>query len=84
METNVHPMYAHIHASLLDKVEILATNPYRYYVAPNLWIGQNASRIRELDNLLHQAKLEADDLLCQRILEVQQQLRETYKIDLQL
>lgn len=79
METNVHPMYAHIHASLLDKVEILATNPYRYYVAPNLWIGQNASRIRELDSLLHQAKLEADDVLIQRILEVQQQLRETYK-----
>lgn len=82
METNEHPMYAHIHASLPDKVEFLATNPYRYYVAPNLWIGQNASRIRELDNLLHQAKLEADDLLCQRILEVQQQLRVKYKIDM--
>ena len=82
METNVHPMYAHTHASLREKVEILATNPFRYYVAPNLWIGQNASRIRELDNLLHQAKLEADDLLCQRILEVQQQLRVKYKIEI--
>lgn len=84
METNVHPMYAHTNASLREKVEILATNPFRYYVAPNLWIGQNASRIRELESLLHHAKLEADDLLCQRILEVQQQLRKTYKIDLQL
>ena len=82
METNVHPMYAHTHASLRDKVEILATNPFRYYVAPNLWIGQNASRIRELDNLLHQAKLEADELLFQRILEVQQQLRVRYKIEI--
>jgi hypothetical protein len=82
METNVHPMYAHTIASLREKVEILATNPYRYYVAPNLWIGQNASRIRELDSLLHQAKLEADDLLCQRILEVQQQLKVKYKIDM--
>ena len=82
METNVHPMYAHTHASLRDKVEILATNPFRYYVAPNLWIGQNASRIRELDNLLHQAKLEADELLCQRILEIQQQLRVNYKIEI--
>ena len=82
METNVHPMYAHTHASLREKVEILATNPFRYYVAPNLWIGQNASRIRELDNLLHQAKLEADELLFQRILEVQQQLRVRYKIEI--
>ncbi len=81
METNVHPMYAHTHASLREKVEILATNPYRYFVAPNLWIGQNASRVRELDSLLQQAKLEADDLLCERILEVQQQLRLKYKID---
>lgn len=82
METNVHPMYAHTHASLREKVEILATNPFRYYVAPNLWIGQNASRIRELDNLLHQAKLEADELLFQRILEVQEQLRVNYKIEI--
>jgi hypothetical protein len=81
METNLHPMYAHTQASLREKVEILATNPYRYYVAPNLWIGQNASRVRELDSLLQQAKLEADDLLCERILEVQQQLRVKYKID---
>ena len=82
METNVHPMYAHTHASLREKVEILATNPFRYYVAPNLWIGQNASRIRELDNLLHQVKLEADELLFQRILEVQEQLRVKYKIEI--
>ena len=74
-------MYAHTNASLREKVEILATNPYRYFVAPNLWIGQNASRVRELDSLLQQAKLEADELLCQRILEVQQQLRVKYKID---
>jgi hypothetical protein len=72
-------MFAHIHASLREKVEILATNPYRYYVAPNLWIGQNASRIRELDSLLHHAKLEADEFICERILEVQQQLRVKYK-----
>jgi hypothetical protein len=75
-------MFAHIHASLREKVEILATNPYRYYVGPNLWIGQNASRIRELDSLLHHANLEADDVLIQRILEVQQQLLAKYKIDL--
>lgn len=82
MDTNVHPMYAHTNASLCEKVEILALNPYRYYVAPNLWIGQNASRIKELDSLLHCAKLEADALLCQRILEVQQQLRVMYKIEI--
>jgi hypothetical protein len=82
METNIHPMYAHTNASLREKIEILATNPFRYYVAPNLWIGQNASRIKELDSLFLQAKLEADDLLCQRILEVQQQLLVKYKIDL--
>ena len=82
METNLHPMYGHTQANLQEKVEILATNPYRYYIAPHLWIGQNASRIRELDNLLHQAKLEADELLFQRILEVQEQLRVNYKIEI--
>lgn len=82
METNVHPMYAHIHASMREKVEFLATNPYRYYVASNLWIGQNTSRIKELDSLLHHAKLKADELLCQQILEVQQQLIVKYKIDI--
>jgi hypothetical protein len=82
METNVHPMYAHTNASMREKVEILATNPFRYYVATNLWIGQNVSRVKELESLLHQAKLEADDVLCQRILEVQQQLLVKYKIDM--
>jgi hypothetical protein len=82
METNVHPMYAHTYASLREKIEILATNPFRYYVAPNLWIGQNTSRIRELESFLHHAKLEADDVLCLRILEVQEQLRVKYKIDM--
>lgn len=82
METNIHPMYTHTQASLREKVEILATNPYRYYVAPNLWIGQNASRIKELDSLLHQAKLEGDDVLCHRILEVQQQLRAKYNLEI--
>jgi hypothetical protein len=82
METNIHPMYTHTQASLREKVEILATNPYRYYVAPNLWIGQNASRIKELDSLLIQVQDENNDLLCQQILEVQQQLRVKYKIDL--
>ena len=80
METNVHPMYGHTQASLREKVEILATNPYRYYVAPNLWIGQNASRIKELDSLLHQAKLEGDDVLCHRILKVLQQRLDLYDI----
>ena len=82
MDTNVHPMYTHINASLREKVEILAINPFRFYVAPNLWIGQNASRIKELDSLFLHAKLEADELLCQRILEVQEQLRIKYKIEI--
>lgn len=82
METNLHPMYAQIQASLREKVEILATNPYRYYVAPHLWIGQNASRIKELDSLFYQAKLEGDDVLCHRILEVQQQLRDLYNLEI--
>jgi len=82
METNLHPMHAHTQAGLREKVEILALNPYRYYVAPNLWIGQNASRIKELDSLLIQAQDENNDLLCQRILEVQQQLRVKYSVEI--
>jgi hypothetical protein len=82
MEMNLHPMYGHTQASLREKVEILAANPYRFYLAPNLWIGQNASRIKELDRLLHQAKLEDDVTLCHRILEVQQQLRAKYNLEI--
>jgi hypothetical protein len=81
METNLHPMYGHTQACLREKVEILSKNPYRYYVAPHLWIRQNASRIKELDCLLHQAKLEDDVTLCHRILEVQQQLQVKYNIE---
>jgi hypothetical protein len=82
MESNLHPMHAHIQAGLREKVEILALNPYRYYVAPNLWIGQNASRIKELESLLIQAQNENNDMLCQRILKVQQQLRVKYNIEI--
>lgn len=82
METNLHPMHVHTQASLLEKVEILAMNPYRYYVALNFWIGQNASRIKELDSLLIQAQDENNDLLCQRILEVQKQLRVKYSVEI--
>ena len=32
-----HPGWKHLNASLRDKVEILAENPYRFYIYPNDW-----------------------------------------------
>lgn len=75
---NVHPMYQQLNASPAEKVEILASNPYRYYVAPNLWIGPNASRLKELDDL-HKAALAQEEVaLCARIAEVREALMTLY------
>lgn len=61
-----------------EQVELLATNPYRYYIAPNVWIGRNLSRIKELNGLLRHAEEKEDFELCQRIKEVKNHLISLY------
>lgn len=78
METNANPMFKHINATLGEKVEILATNPFRYYLAPNLWIGRNESRIDELNSLLKEAEENENFELCARIKEVTKKLRKIF------
>ena len=75
MESNANPMFKHINATLEEKVEIIATNPFRYYIAPNLWIGRNESRIDELNSLLKEAEENENFELCARIKEVTKKLR---------
>lgn len=78
METNANPMFKHINATLEEKVEILATNPFRYYLAPNLWIGRNESRIDELISLFKEAEENENFELCARIKEVTKKFRKIF------
>ncbi|MBU3681084.1 MAG: hypothetical protein FGM16_03990 [Flavobacterium sp.] len=78
MEKNAHPMFQHVEATAAQKVEILASNPYRYYLAPNLWIGRNNSRIVELDTLSKAVELAENQAIQARIIEVKKQLQEIY------
>lgn len=64
-----HPMWDHINASLKGKVDILAKNPYRFYIGPNVWAFRN-SRIKILEDYLKEANALEDYKLCQKIKEV--------------
>ncbi len=61
-----------------EQVELLATNPYRYYISPNVWIGRNYSRIDELIGLLKHAEEKGNSTLCNRIVEVKNHLINIY------
>jgi hypothetical protein len=65
-----YSMQGQMGLTIEEQVELLATNPYRYYLAPNVWIGRNLSRIHELEALFKSAEIKGDVLLCNRINEV--------------
>jgi hypothetical protein len=69
-----HPMYAHIYATDEEKVEILNSNPYRYYIAPNVWIFRGIRRIEILDEIKQNALKENKTELLNRIEEVRANL----------
>lgn len=69
MDNQRHPMWEHINASLEEKVEILAKNPYRFYIGPNVWALRN-SRQEILEDYLREAIAIEDFELCQKIREV--------------
>ena len=64
-----HPMWDHINASLKEKVDILAKNPYRFYIGPNVWALRN-SRQEILEDFLKEAIALEDFELCKKIREV--------------
>lgn len=68
----------HLEITIEEQVELLATNSYRYYIAPNVWIGRNYSRIHELDRLYKHAEEKGDSNLCNRIIEVKNHLINLY------
>ena len=65
-----HPGWKHLNASLRDKVEILAENPYRFYIAPNVWTFRGEARVRLLQDWLKEAEQLEQYELCSRIVEV--------------
>ena len=69
-----HPGWKHLNASLRDKVEILAKNPYRFYIYPNVWTFRGPSRLEVLAEFLIEAEAAEDFELCTRILEVEKAL----------
>ena len=69
-----HPGWKHLNASLRDKVEILAENPYRFYICPNVWTFRGPSRLEVLAEFLTEAEAAEDFELCARILEVEKAL----------
>ena len=79
-QTNTGPMekdhagWKHLNASLRDKVEILAKNPYRFYIYPNVWTFRGPSRLEVLTQFLTEAEAAEDFELCARILEVEKAL----------
>ena len=69
-----HPGWKHLNASLRDKVEILAENPYRFYIYPNVWVLPGPTRLEILSGFLAEAEAAEDFELCTRILEVEKAL----------
>ena len=69
-----HPGWKHLNASLRDKVEILAKNPYRFYIYPNVWTFRGPARLEILSQFMAEAEAAEDFELCARILEVEKAL----------
>lgn len=69
MNNKNHPMWNHINAPLEEKVEILAQNPYRFYIGQNVWALRN-SRQEILQEYLKEAIAKENFELCQKIREV--------------
>jgi len=69
-----HPGWKHLNASLRDKVEILAQNPYRFYITPYVWTFRGPTRLEILSGFLTEAEAAEDFELCARILEVEKAL----------
>ncbi len=73
-----HPAFHHPHASIDQKVEILAKDPYRFYLDTKAWINRSNKRIILLEELMDLALKEEKYELCIRIEEVKEVLSKIY------
>lgn len=69
MNNKNHPKWYQINGTLEQKINILAKNPYRYYIGPNVWTMRN-SRQEILQDYLYEAIYNENYELCQKIIEV--------------
>lgn len=67
--------FHHIFATDAEKVEILATNPYRFYISEQVWIFRGKQRLQMLDDIAKKAIAENNEALYIRITEVKAQLQ---------
>lgn len=68
-------------SSIEKRVEILFSNPYRFYITPFVWIMRGSSRIDELKTLYDEAYKLKKYKLCLRIENVIEYLNMIYKIE---
>lgn len=68
-------------SSIETKVEILFSNPYRFYISPFVWIMRGSSRIDELKVLYNEAYKQKKFKLCLKIEEVIEYLNIIYGIE---
>ena len=64
-----HPMWRDINASLAEKIKTLKENPFRFYVAENIWVPRQ-NRIKLLKDHLEEAIDDEDYELCRTIHEL--------------
>lgn len=73
-----HPGANHVYESLENRVEMIAEDPYRWYVSDVLWIHRGAMRLEHLDHLRTYASEASKEALCARIDEVKGMLERKY------
>lgn len=64
-----HPMWRHINASLSEKIKTLKENPFRFYVAENVWVPRQ-NRMGILNIYLKEAIEDQKYELCRIINEL--------------
>jgi len=71
------PGVSHIFGTEAEKVEILAENPYRFYLSEyGVWVLRGIERIEILNEMLAKAKHDSNEALSIRIEEVIEELKE--------
>lgn len=70
------PGLSHVFATDAEKVEILANNPFRFYLSEyGVWIHRGELRLEILNELKMKAKEQGNQMLCNRIEVVTEQLK---------
>lgn len=65
---------SHIFATDEEKVNIIAQDPYRFYISINVWILRGENRFDVLDEIFHRAVERSDYQFCNKIIEVKDEL----------